>query len=325
MTDAILKSDNVDNADNNAAAAIQAGFAALNTNLASVNACLQNLAAANGDILRALKSGAPASRGCGCCCGGCGGGWSSDNAIGCNIVYAVYDTHEENGIWKSGLVSYRNPLRSQAEADKVDVIVFLGSMDKTMSIPSGPEFTLDGFAMLGDLPINLQAVDSYPCSFLRKEDGSGWIPLTMRDIMHSEWSSVRMVDPYYILHPEERGAKYSMCCGLFEHNCRGKVFYAQILCTEIPDYWTEEAKQKSAIFYLRKNNIFYDKFPDHTTDDCAVEDDGNYIELGVAKDFHSWGSTWGELIEKFGNKPFGVRIAPDGWWGNVQGYAFAME
>jgi len=99
MTDAILKSDNADNADNNTAAAIQADFAALNTNLASVNAGLQNLAAANGDILRALKSGAPASRGCGCCCGGCcccGGGRNNVGGVGCNIVYAVHDGYKNN-------------------------------------------------------------------------------------------------------------------------------------------------------------------------------------------------------------------------------------
>jgi len=237
-----------------------------------------------------------------------------------DTVYAVYDMQKNGSIGEIALVSYNHPLTSQAEADAVEVIVFLGGKISRGSVGYNQKFTLDGFAMPGGFDVDFLGINSYPASFLRKKDGSGWIPLTRQDVVHGEWMNVLPVS-YDYLPPECVYGKYSLCCGLFEHNCRGKVFYAQISDAE---YWPEEQKQRTAVFYLRKDTISYDKFPNNTP--CYMdtsEDDGNYTELMIAKDLQSWGSSWGELIEKFGNKTFGVRIAPDGF--SLQGYAFAAE
>jgi len=304
-------------ARNMAVAADSAGDnAQLTAILAGIQQSRQDMQQGRQDMAKALNAVSSRlgnQRGCGCCCYGSG--------VGYNIVYATYDMDKSYESGKIALLSYKSPLTSQAEADAVDVIVFLGGSGeyaRYLNI-TNQEFTLDGFAMPGDLPVNLWYVNSYPCSFLRKKDGSGWIPLTPQDIANGDVDLIVDVSHSY-LPPENIDGKYMLKCGLFEHNCRGKTFYARIFDGV---EWTEEQKKRPATFYLRKDSIYYDRFPEYYSPNVDTSDSEIYTDLIVGKDCESWGSSWGELIEKYGDKPFGVCVFSDKV--SLIGIAFAIN
>jgi len=312
MADVILKNDN---ADNNAVAAIQAGFASLNTNLASVNAGLQslaaananlqNLAAANADILRTLKTTPAAPHCCGCfypCAYPCCGGQNNVGGVGCNIVYAVYDGYKNNQAL--ALASYLHPLSSQAEADAVDVLIYLGG-NMGAPVSFGGAFTLDGFAMPGSIQMDVQTVDTYPRTFLRKKGRLDWICLNRQDVMHidSDFVNVAVSADLACHRMDNRDNQEQMCCGLYEHKCRGKVFTARIIDAE---NWTEEQRKQQVYFTLKKDTVFYDSFPENLYPEYA------YSTITACTGYESRNFTWGDFIKKYGNKPFGVRIPADG-------------
>jgi|GEM_PF-7017170 len=246
--------------------------------------------AASADILTALNNIAGKLDDLKSCC--CVNG-SAAGTIGSNIVYAIANG-EQNTDGSAQLISCHRPLTSQAEADNVDVIVYLGSVKASYGPWKGAKFTLDSFATPGEFPIDLQAVNAYPCTIIRTQDRSAWFSLTRRDMMYLDWSPVTVYVYYDIIDNQER-----MCCGLYNHDYMGKVFYAQITDAE---NWTEEQKSRSVYFWL-EDTIFYDRLPGSPMPDSQYT-----YQFPVTLDFHNFAATWGDLIAKFGDKPFGVQM-----------------
>ncbi|KAA6205196.1 MAG: hypothetical protein DU429_02860 [Candidatus Tokpelaia sp.] len=246
--------------------------------------------AAEGDIVTALniiadKLDKIAARPC-CCCSGQGKGQGA-------IAY-VQCAGRDRATGSARLVSYHAPLTSQAEADAVNTLIYLGAAESGGDTSLGDSFTLDGFTMPGTFPVDTGTLDSFPLTLIRSKDGTGWLSLTSP--AYAEVPGVG-VDPTKL---DDYGAN---SCGLCFPNYHGKVFGAAII-DPYGKEWTEKRREEMAVFTL-ENSPFYQSFPL----------DSNYeafypfnTVLKTPDGSYTAALTWGEVIDVVGDKFFYVTI-----------------
>jgi len=229
-----------------------------------------------------------------CCCGG--------NRLppvapvagaGCNTVLAVTDDSSRSHDGKAvNLVSYYKPLTSQAEADEVKLITYLGGLGYTDGDIGGTPFTLDGFFMPGRIPEDLYNTTKYPCTFMRKKDNTGWFLLNQPDMASLDWDILPVCVSADALDDEKR-----MCCGLYSSDFMGKMFIARI---DDISYWPEEQKKRGA-FFTFKSSEYSKNFGGRN----GTERD-RAIQFPVTTDPELYSCTWEDFYAKFGDQPFRV-------------------
>ncbi|KAA6405083.1 hypothetical protein [Candidatus Tokpelaia sp.] len=245
--------------------------------------------AAEGDIVAALniiadKLDKIAARPC-CCCGGQGKGQGT-------IAY-VQCAGRDRATGSARLASYHAPLTSQAEADTINTLIYLGETESGSDASLGDSFTLDGFTMPGTFPVDIGTLDSFPLTLIRSKDGTGWLSLTSPAYADNGPADV---DPTKL---NDYGANASGFCF---PNYHGKVFGTAII-DPYGKEWTKERRGDAARFSL-KGSPFYQSFP-ITDDEAFFEFDA---VLKTPDGSYTAALTWGEVIDVVGDKFFYVTI-----------------
>jgi|GEM_PF-4611993 len=265
------------------------------TIITSSDATINAAGPIDGDIVAALnliaeKLDKIAAKSC-CCCGG-----RQDKGQGAIAYVQCADRNYAGG--SSRLVSYYAPLASQAEADNVNTLIYLGTIGSANNASLGDSFTLDGFTMPGIFPVKIETLDSFPLTLMRSKDGTGWLSLTSP--AYAINTERPLVDPSKL---DDENANRS---GLYYPNYRGKVFTAAIDNAE-ESGWTEERKQEKAFFTLERSP-FYGSFPLGSDDEISYE----VRVAGRKSDGSVYFLTWGEIIAMFGSDLFYVSMVDYG-------------